>query len=139
MGLVSAAAPKHVVRNPAVPRARPAPVRAKAKPRAKVPPHPFAPRQKPIAEQVAEIAFLVPEGGLSFLQQRDGYCRWPLTAETDFMSFRVCGCLCKMSQPYCDEHTAKASQPKQPRPARDADRAPVIKRNASEMLFKDWA
>jgi hypothetical protein len=111
-------------------------VRAKQKPRVKVPPHPFEPKRKPMAEQVAEIVFLAPAGGLTFMQQKDGFCRWPLTAETDFASFRVCGCLCKMTQPYCDEHTARAYQGPRARPPRDP--APV-RRNTSEMFFKDWA
>jgi GcrA cell cycle regulator len=50
-----------------------------------------------------------PKGGISYMQQRDGLCRWPLTDDVSFYAFRACGCACANDRPYCTEHTKRAS------------------------------
>lgn len=50
-----------------------------------------------------------PKGGLRFMEQRDGLCHWPLTQDTSFDGFRVCGAGTKPGASYCDKHQDKSS------------------------------
>lgn len=63
----------------------------------------FAPQiARPI--MIEEPEPVAPEGGIGFMEQRDGLCRWPISKETSFEDFRACGCKTAPGKSYCDHH-----------------------------------
>ncbi len=70
---------------------------------------PQTPIDPPTAAERA-TCFLAPTdgAGVSFIDIRDGLCRWPLGDSRDIDEFRFCGSACELTNSYCDRHTSIA-------------------------------
>lgn len=88
------------------------------------------PTPESVAVEPIRLAPAMEPGSRTILTVRYGECRWPL-GDPRSLTFSLCGCKAKEGAPYCDEHHARAYQPKRPRAVPKALTEPSRQRRAA--------